>query len=121
MHSNKLKACLVMFGCSKNIVHIIDMITFLLKSPNFFELIRYSKTQIKTNMIINAMGKNMVRNTLKISVDGVKNFISVSSTNQSNDKKASEDEPNISTDPNISIKLSGNLRLNEYAAAISCK
>ena len=63
----------------------------------------------------------MVKNTLKISVDGAKNLISVSSTNQSNDKKASEDEPNISTDPNISIKLSGNLRLNEYAVAMSCK
>ena len=43
----------------------------------------------------------------------------MSSTNQSNGKKASEDGPKISIDPNISIKPSGNLRLKEYAAAIN--
>ena len=73
------------------------------------------------NIRINIIGKNIAKNTLNISVEGAKNLISVSSTNQSNDKKASEDEPMISTDPNTSIKLSGNLRLNEYAVAMSCK
>ena len=64
-------------------------------------------------MIIKTIGKNIVRNALNISFDGAKNFISVSSKNQSKDKKASEDEPMISIDPNISMKLSGNFRLNE--------
>ena len=64
-------------------------------------------------MMIRIIGKNIVRNALNISFDGAKNLISVSSTNQSNDKKASDDEPIISTDPKISIKPSGNLRLNE--------
>ena len=102
-------------------MHIIDMIMFRFSSPNLDGLILFRQTQIKLNIRIKTTGKNMVKNTLNISVEGAKNFISVSSTNQSNDRKASEDEPMISTAPNISIKLSGNLKLNEYAAAISCK
>ena len=64
-------------------------------------------------MMIRTIGKNIVRNALNISFDGAKNLISVSSTNQSNDKKASDDEPTISTDPKTSIKPYGSLRLNE--------
>ena len=76
-------------------------------------------THIKTKMIIKIIGKNIAKNALNISTDGAKNFISLSSTNQSNDKNESDDTPTISIDPKISIKLSGNFRLNEYAAAIS--
>ena len=63
----------------------------------------------------------MVKNALKISFDGANIFISLSSTNQSNDRSASDDDPTISIDPNTSIKLFGNFKLNEYAAVISCK
>ena len=70
-------------------------------------------------MIIKAIGINVVRNALNISTDGAKNFISLSSTKQSNDKKASDDAPTISTDPNTSKNPSGNFKLNEYAADIS--
>ena len=55
----------------------------------------------------------MVKNALNISFDGVNSLISVSSTNQSNDKKASDDAPTISTEPKISLNPSGNLKLNE--------
>ena len=64
-------------------------------------------------MSIKTIGKNMVRNALNISFDGVNSLISVSSTNQSNDKKASDDAPTISTEPKISLNPSGNLKLNE--------
>ena len=74
---------------------------------------------ISANMRISTIGKNIDMNALNISTDGVKNFISLSSTNQSNDKNASDEAPTISTEPKISTKLSGNFRLNEYAAAIS--
>ena len=72
-------------------------------------------------MAIKIIGKNITRNTLKISLDGANNLISVSSTNQSNDKMVCDGSPITSIDPNVSIKLSGNFKLNEYAAANSCK
>ena len=64
-------------------------------------------------MVIKTIGKNIVRNTLKISLDGVNSLISVSSTNQSNDKNASEGSPITSIELKISMKLSGNFKLNE--------
>ena len=63
----------------------------------------------------------MVKNALNISFDGANIFISLSSTNQSNEKNASDDAPIISIDPNISVNPSGNFKLNELAAVISCK
>ena len=73
------------------------------------------------NIQINTIGKNVVMNALNISFDGANSLISVSSTNQSNDKNASDDAPTISIDPNISTKPSGNFKLNEYAADTSCR
>ena len=56
---------------------------------------------MNANMITNTNGKNIDMNALNISTDGVKNFISLSSTNQSNDKNASDDDPIISIEPKI--------------------
>ena len=53
------------------------------------------------NMITNTNGKNIDMNALNISTEGAKNFISLSSTNQSNDKNASDDDPIISIEPKI--------------------
>ena len=92
---------------------------FRLKFLNFVLLIIYSIPHMSANMMIRINGKNMDMNALNISTDGAKNFISLSSTNQSNDKNASDDDPTISIEPKIWVKLSGNLMLNEYAAAIS--
>ena len=72
---------------------------FRLKFPNLLLLIIYSILHMSANMIINTNGKNIDMNALNISTDGVKNFISLSSTNQSNDKNASDDAPIISIDP----------------------
>ena len=121
MHSNSPSACLVIFGCNKNSVHIIDIMMFRFNPVNTLGKAKYSITQISTSMIIKIIGKKMVKKALKISLDGVNIFISVSSTNQSNDKNASDEDPTISIDPNISIKPSGNFKLNEYAAVTSCK
>ena len=92
---------------------------FRLKFPNLLLLIIYSIPHMSANMMIRINGKNIDMNALNISTDGAKNFISLSSTNQSNDKNASDDDPTISIEPKICVKLSGNLMLNEYAAAIS--
>ena len=75
----------------------------------------------KMKIAISTIGNNMVRNVLNISFEGAKNLISLSLTNQSNDRKASEGEPKISIGPKIFTKLSGDLRLNECAEAISCR
>ena len=64
-------------------------------------------------MAIKIIGKIVVTNTLNISLDGANNLISVSSTNQSNDKNVCDGSPIISIGPNVSIKLSGNFKLNE--------
>ena len=98
---------------------MIDTIMFRLKLPNILLLIMYKMAHMNTKMRISTIGKNIDMNALNISTDGVKNFISLSSTNQSNDKNASDEAPTISTEPKISTKLSGNFKLNEYAAAIS--
>ena len=72
-------------------------------------------------MPIRITGKNMAKNALNISFDGANILISLSSANQSNEKNASDDAPIISIDPNISMRPSGNFKLNELAAVISCK
>ena len=71
--------------------------------------------------IIEIMTPSIVKNTLKISLDGANTLISVSSTNQSNDKNAPDESPTISIGPKISVTPSGNFRLNEYAAVTSCR
>ena len=103
----------MMFGCNKKSVHIIDMILFRFQPPNIAGLIKRRVTQRSINIDIKTIGKNMVKNALNISFDGANSLISVSSTNQSNDKNASDDAPTISIDPNISPKPSGNFKLNE--------
>ena len=67
------------------------------------------------------IGNKTVKNVLNISLEGAKNLISLSLTNQSNDRKASEGEPIISIEPKICEILSGNFKFNEYAEAISCR
>ena len=89
------------------------MILFRFQPPNIAGLIKRRVTQRSTNIDIKTIGKNMVKNALNISFDGANSLISVSSTNQSNDKNASDDAPTISIDPNISLKPSGNFKLNE--------
>ena len=72
-------------------------------------------------MNTSTIGKSIVKNVLNISLEGAKNLISLSLTNQSNDRKASEGEPIISIEPKICEILSGNFKFNEYAEAISCR
>ena len=74
---------------------------FRLKFPNLLLLIIYNIPHISANMMIRINGKNMDMNALNISTEGAKNFISLSSTNQSNDKNASDDDPTISIEPKI--------------------
>ena len=92
---------------------------FLFRFPNILLQIKFSMVHINTNMITKIIGKNIDKNALNISTDGAKNFISLSSKNQSNDRNASDEAPTISIEPKISAKPSGNFKLNEYAAAIS--
>ena len=89
------------------------MMIFLFKLLNFVGLIKHSKFQIITKMTIKTIGINIVKNALNISFDGAKDLISVSSINQSKDKKASDGEPTILSEPKISIKPFGNFRSNE--------
>ena len=108
-----------MLGCSKNRVHIIDMTPYLFQSPNLDELTRYNIVQISMNINIKTIGKNIVRNTLNISFDGIIHLTCASSIKQSNDKNASDDDPIVSIDPNMLNKLDGKFMLKEYAAATS--
>ena len=80
---------------------MIDMIMFLLKFPNILLLIKYSMIHIIKNIRTKITGKNIDMKALNISTEGAKNFISLSSKNQSNDKNASEEAPTISTEPKI--------------------
>ena len=112
-HSNSPKVCFEMLGWSKNIVQITDIMTYLFVCLNQDGFSRYSTTQMNTNISIRMTGSNMVRNTLNIWFDGANALISVSSMNQSNDRKASEVEPRVSNMPNALVNELGNLKLNE--------
>ena len=68
---------------------------------------------MNTNISIRMTGSNIVRNTLNIWFDGANALISVSSMNQSNDRKASEVDPRVSNMPNALVNELGNLKLNE--------
>ena len=102
-------------------MQITDIIMFLFRLSSIVELTRERINHISINIQINTIGKNMVKNALNISFDGANILISLSSANQSNEKNASDDAPIISIDPNISMRPSGNFKLNELAAVISCK
>ena len=65
------------------------------------------------------MGKNVLKNTLKISFDGINHLICASSIKQSNERNASDDDPITSIDPNTLNNPVGKFILNEYAAATS--
>ena len=69
--------------------------------------------QRNTKIKISTIGNSMVKNVLNISTEGVKLLISLSSMNQSNDKKAFDGDPTISIEPNIWARLSGNFKFNE--------
>ena len=71
--------------------------------------------------IISIKGSKASRNDLNNKFDGENALISQSSIKQSKDNNASEDDPIMSIDPNMFDKLVGNLMLNEYVAATSCK
>ena len=120
-HSNSPSACLVMFGCSKNIVQIIEIMIFRFNVPNTLGLINQRTSHINVNIAIKINGMNMVKNAFSISFEGANNFISESSANQSNDKNTSDDAPNISIGPKTSSRVLGNFKLNEWAAVINCK
>ena len=121
MHSNIPIACLVIAGCSKNNVHITDMIIWRLRLPNLTGFQRSRIIQIITKINTRTIGKKSVKNALNISLDGVNNFTSVLVINQSKDKNAVEDDPIMSIDRNKLIIEVGSFKLNEYAAAINCK
>ena len=77
------------------------MMMFLLKLPKTLLLMKYSIVHIRINTIMKTIGKNIDKNALNISTDGAKNFISLSSKNQSKDKNASDEAPTISIEPKI--------------------
>ena len=112
-HSKSPNACFVIFGWNKNKVHTIEIIMYLFKFRNLVGHIRCKTVHSKTKIMISKIGNSMVRNVLNISLEGAKNLVSLCLMNQSNDKKASDGEPTISTDPNIWTKLSGNFKFNE--------
>ena len=120
-HSNSPNVCFVIFGWNKNKVHTIDIMIYLFISPNLAGDIKYIMLHNNTNIMISIIGNNIVRNVLNISLEGAKILISLSFMNQSNDKKAFEDEPRNSKEPKIWTKLSGNFKFSENAEAISCK
>ena len=80
----------------RKIITIILITIFLFKLILFF-IMTNTTNQIKTALMIKAKGRRPVKNILNIATEGVKAFISVSVINQSNDKKASEEEPILST------------------------
>ena len=100
-HSNKPKACSVIFGWNRNKVHTIEIIICLFRLANLVGHIKRKIVQSKTKIKSSTIGNSMVRNVLKISLEGAKNFISLSLMNQSNERKASDGEPKISTTPKI--------------------
>ena len=67
------------------------------------------------------IGSSPVKNTLKIAIFGVNVITFESDKNQSNDKKASVDEPTFSAGRKASDKADGNFKLNDIAAVISWK
>ena len=100
---------------------MIDTMMYRFILPNTFFFSKYSTHHIEQYMAINTSGNTPFKNTLNISTDGANAFISMSSTNQSNDKNVSEADPILMIGSNILDSMSGNLRLNDMAAAISCK
>ena len=80
----------------RKIITIIVITIFLFKLILFF-IMANTTNQIKTAPMIKAKGRSPVKNILNIATEGVKAFISVSVINQSNDRKASEEEPILST------------------------
>ena len=62
-----------------------------------------------------AIGKNSVKNTLKISVEGANPLVFVSSIKQSNDKNVSDDDPTVLIGQNNDTIEFGNLMLNDIA------
>ena len=87
------------------------MYLFILR--NLVGHIQCKTVHSKIKILISKIGNSMVRNVLNISLGGAKNLVSLCLMNQSNDKKASDGEPTISTDPKIWTKLSGNFKFNE--------
>ena len=100
-HSNSPKDCSVIFRWNKYKVQTIDIIMYLFTLPNLDGDIRYRVLQSSTKIRISTIGNSMVKTVLNISLEGAKNLISLSLTNQSNDRNGSDGEPKISVGPKI--------------------
>ena len=96
-HWNTLNELSARVGCKRKmtVINDIAMFRFMSDIQSLFTIyvsIHSNKTIIK--MMI---GRNAIRNSLKIEFDGNGPLISVSVTNQSNDKNVSDDDPTLFT------------------------
>ena len=93
---------LISAGCNKYRITIELTIMFRFISLKYFLDIQYAKVQITQKNSIRNNGSIATRNILKMTEFGANTFMSLSSMNQSNETKDSDDEPTISPGENMS-------------------
>ena len=77
--------------------------------------------QMNTEATTRTTGTNAVKTALKIELDGVNTFMSVSFRNQSNDNRTFADDPIRSACINVFVTEAGNSKLKDKAIVISWK
>ena len=76
-------------------INDIAMLRFMSDIQSLF--IIYVSIHNKSTIMKMMIGRNAIKNSLKIEFDGNGPLISVSVTNQSNDKNVSDDDPTLFT------------------------
>ena len=97
----------------------MDTIIFRFKFDHHLCIKKYSKLQNREHIKISTRGTKPVSTTLNKSTEGAIPVTCNFGNSQSYERKVSEVDPIICTDPNIWVNEIGNLTLNDIAADIS--
>ena len=110
-----------MVGYNINRITIFETIKFLLKFDHHLFNRKYSNDQVSTDHTKNMRGNIDDKKILNIDGDGVNNSRLEFCTNQSNETNGSDEDPILFIGENTSVRILGNLMLNERTAVITCK
>ena len=100
---------------------MFDTIKFLLKFDHHLFNTKYRIDQVSTDHTKNTRGNIDDKKILNIDGDGVNSSRFEFRTNQSSETKGSDEDPILFIGENTSVKILGNLMLNERTAVITCK
>ena len=100
---------------------MFDTTTFLLKLEHHLWRRKYKADHRIIDKIKNASGNIADKKTLNIDGDGVNSSRFEFCTNQSNETNGSDEDPILFIGENTSVRILGNLMLNERTAVITCK